>query len=84
MLTMSKIWLLNTILVIGLAVAAMCTKTLDLGEFSQVIQKVDSVAIILIVIAAIAFVLTLGFAITLNILSKKTYNDANTLLFITN
>jgi len=76
--------ILNTILVIGLAVAAMCTKTLDLGEFSQVIQKVDSVAIILIVIAAIAFVLTLGFAITLNILSKKTYNDANTLLFITN
>lgn len=76
--------ILNAILVIGIAIACMFLKENDFGTFSQAIINVNNVSTILIVLSAISLVLVLGFANVLNSLSKRRYNDANTLLFITN
>ena len=76
--------IINTIIAIGATVASMFLKEVDLGNFKVAINNLNTVSVVMIVVASIAFLATLGFAITLNVLSSKTYNDANTLLFITN
>ncbi len=76
--------IINAILVIGFAIAAMLLKDQNFGSFSTALKNVNTVAIILIVLSGIALLAVLGFGNALNILSKKRYADANTLLFITN
>ena len=76
--------ILQSILVIGLAIAAMVLKNNDFGQFSDVIKNVSNVSTIIIILSSISLLFVLGFGNALNSLSKRRYDDANTLLFITN
>ena len=76
--------IVNTILILACAIASIFLKDNDFGQFSEIIKNVFNVSTILIVFASISLVFVLGFGNALNSLSKRRYEDANTLLFITN